>query len=83
MSRWPSSEPSSDYWTIYDRFLRRPPELRVLLRDEAIELVRKSGLFRVDDLIVLLRAGYGQLSSDEKRDFEGKFQVELELAKHS
>lgn len=49
---------------------------RVVLREEAIELVRRSGLFRVEDLILLVRAGYGQLTDDEKREFEQRLLLE-------
>ena len=61
---------SRDNLSIYDRFLRLPPMRRSDLRDETVEFVRKSGLFRADNLVKLVLAGYDQLSVSERREFE-------------
>jgi hypothetical protein len=62
---------------LYTRFLATESSDRGEIRAEVFELVERSALFDMNDLIQLVKVGYKQLTQGKKREF--MYRVLLEL----
>jgi len=68
--------------TLFDRFRLTPAGDRGDFREDVEELVARSGLFDVDDLIRLLQVGYKQLPKNQKGEFARRVLFELKKSEH-
>lgn len=63
--------------TVYERFLSTKSGERGAIRDEVVEMVSRSGIFDVDDLIAVLKVGYRQLPRTQRSEFMRRVLFEL------
>jgi hypothetical protein len=75
-----SSEPSK--LTVFERFLSTEPAARGEIRDEVVEMVERSGIFDVNELIILMKVGYKTLSKTERGEFMRRVLFELKKSEH-
>ena len=76
---WNPSNSSQDasMLPLYNRFLHTRSSDCGGIRDEVIELVARSGLFGIDDLIRLMKVGYLQLTNKQRSEFMRRVLFEL------
>jgi hypothetical protein len=68
--------------TVFERFLNAKGPDRGRIRDEIVEMVGRSGLFDVDDLIQLMKVGYRLLLKPERDEFMRRVLFELKKSEH-
>jgi len=69
--------------TLYQRYRATKSAGWGEIRDEVIELVGRSFLFGVDELILLMKAGYKSLPKREKSEFMRRVLFELKKSEVS